>query len=69
MGKTLTELYNTVYFEIQTDHLIPARSPKLVVIEKKKIKVKKRTYRIEHFAQLVGHRVKNQRKRKERQVL
>ena len=41
-------------FEIETDHLIPARRPDLMIINKRKKKKKKkmRTQRI------VGHRVK-----------
>ena len=42
-------------FEIQTDHLISARQPNLIIINKKE---KKRTCRIVDFAFPVDHRVK-----------
>ena len=42
-------------FEIQTDPLISARRPDLIIITKKK---KKRTCKIVDFAVLVNHRVK-----------
>ena len=43
-------------FEIQIDHLIPARRPDLVIIIKKERK--KRTCRIENFAVLADCKVK-----------
>ena len=46
-------------FEIQTDHLISARWPDLVIITKKKKKKKKeRTCRIVDFSVLSDHRIK-----------
>ena len=39
-------------FKIQTDHLISARRPDLLTVNKK------RTYRIEDFAVPVDHRIK-----------
>ena len=44
-------------FNIQTDHLIPARRPDLMIIEKKKEK-KKRTCKIVDFAVSADHRIK-----------
>ena len=44
-------------FEIQTDHLIAARRPDLIIIRKKR-KEKKRTCRIEDLAVPADHRVK-----------
>ena len=41
------------YFDIQTDHLISARSPDLIIIKKKK-----RTWKIVVFAVLADYRVK-----------
>ena len=47
------------YFEVHTDHLISARQPDLVIVNKKKKKRKeKRTYRIVDFAVLADHKVK-----------
>ena len=40
-------------FDIQTDHLIPARRPDLIIINKKK-----RTCKIVDFADLANHRIK-----------
>ena len=40
-------------FNIQTDHLIPARRPDLIIINKKK-----RTCKIVDFAVLTDHRIK-----------
>ena len=40
-------------FNIQTDHLIPARRPDLIIINKKK-----RTYKIVDFAVPADHRIK-----------
>ena len=40
-------------FDIQTDHLIPARRPDLIIINKKK-----RTCKIVHFAVPADHRIK-----------
>ena len=40
-------------FNIQTDHLIPARGPDLIIINKKK-----RTYKIVDFAVPADHRIK-----------
>ena len=48
-------------FEIQTDHLISARRPDLMIVKKKK-----RTCRIVDFAVPADHRVKLKKKRKER---
>ena len=48
-------------FEIKTDHLIPARRPDLVFINKKKKKEKrkkKRTCQLVNFAVPADHRVK-----------
>ena len=42
-------------FNIQTDHLIPARRPDLIIINKKK---KKRTCKIVDFAVPADHRIK-----------
>ena len=42
-------------FNIQTDHLISARRPDLIIISKKK---KKRTSKIFHFAVPADHRIK-----------
>ena len=42
-------------FNIQTNHLIPARRPDLIIINKKK---KKRTYKIVDFAVPADHRIK-----------
>ena len=44
-------------FNIQTDHLIPARRPDLIIINKKK-KKKKRTCKIVDFAIPADHRIK-----------
>ena len=41
-------------FDIQTDHLIPARRPDLIIINNKK----KRTCKIVDFAVLADHRIK-----------
>ena len=43
-------------FNIQTDHLISARRPDLIIISKKK--KKKRTRKIFHFAVPADHRIK-----------
>ena len=43
-------------FNIQTDHLIPARRPYLIIIKKKK--EKKRTFKIVDFAVPADHRIK-----------
>ena len=47
-------------FNIQTDHLIPARRPDLITINKKKKKKKKekRTCKIVDFAVPADHRIK-----------
>ena len=46
-------------FNIQTDHLIPARRPDLITIaKKKKKKKKKRTCKIVDFAVFADHRIK-----------
>ena len=45
-------------FNIQTDHLIPARRPDLIIIKKKKKKKKKRTCKIVDFAVPADHRIK-----------
>ena len=42
-------------FNIQTDHLIPARRPDLIIINKKKKKKKKRTCKIVDFAVPADH--------------
>ena len=44
-------------FNIQTDHLIPARRPDLIIINKKE-KKKKRTCKIVDFAVPADHRIK-----------
>ena len=44
-------------FNIQTDHLIPARRPDLIIIKKKK-KKKKRTCKIVDFAVPADHKIK-----------
>ena len=49
-------------FELQTDNLIPARRPDLVLIDKKK------TCHLMDFAVPTDHS-KNERKRKDRQIL
>ena len=64
-------------FEIQTDHLIPARRPDLVIINKKKKKKKKRrkekkkerTCRIVDFAVLVNNRMKIKESKKRDKIL
>ena len=48
--------------EIQTDHLIPARRPDLVIVNKKKIN---RSFRIVNFSILADYS-ENQRKRKKK---
>ena len=47
-------------FDIQTDHLIPARRPDLIIInkKKKKKKKKKKICKIVDFAVLADHRIK-----------
>ena len=45
-------------FNIQTDHLIPARRPDLIIINKQKKKKKKRTCKIVDFAVPADHRIK-----------
>ena len=50
-------------FEIQSHHLIPARRPNLVIIERKR-KRKNRTCRIVDFAVSADHRVKIKENRK-----
>ena len=45
-------------FDIQTDHLISARRPDLIVINKKKKKKKERTCKIVDFAVLADRRIK-----------
>ena len=45
-------------FNIQTDHLIPARRPDLMIINKKKKEKKKRTCKIVDFAVPANHRIK-----------
>ena len=49
-------------FEIETGHLISARRPHLIIINKKK-----RTCRIVEFAVPADHRIKFKEKRKERE--
>ena len=44
-------------FNIQTDHLIPARRPDLVIINKKKKKKRKRICKIVDFAVPAYHRI------------
>ena len=44
-------------FSIQTDHLIPARRPDLIIINKKKKKEKKRICKIVDFAVPADHRI------------
>ena len=44
-------------FNIQMDHLIPARRPNLIIINKKKKKKKKRIGEIVDFAVLADHRI------------
>ena len=44
-------------FNIQTDHLIPARRPDLIIINKKKKKKKKRICKIVDFAVPADHRI------------
>ena len=48
-------------FDIQTDHLIPARRPDLIIINKKK---KKRTCKIVDFAVPADHRIKQKENEK-----
>ena len=45
-------------FEIQSDHLISARQPNLVIVKKKKRKKKKRTCQIVDFAVPADHMIK-----------
>ena len=52
--------------EIQTDHLISARQPDLEMVKKKKKKKKEQTCRIVDFTVPADHRIKAERKRKER---
>ena len=54
-------------FEIQTDHLIPARRPDLVINNKKK--KKKKTCRLVDFAVPADHRVKIKESEKEDKYL
>ena len=51
-------------FDIQTDHLISARRPDLIVINKKK-----RTCKIVDFAVLAGHRIKLKESEKKNKYL
>ena len=44
-------------FNIQTDHLIPARRPDLIIITKKKKKKEKRICKIVDFAIAADHRI------------
>ena len=44
-------------FSIQTDHLIPARRPDLIIINKKKKKKKERICKIVDFAVPADHRI------------
>ena len=53
-------------FDIQTDHLISARRPDLIVINKKK---KKRTCKIVDFAVLPDHRIKRKESEKKDKYL
>ena len=53
-------------FAIQTGHLIPARRPDLVIVNKKKKKMKNRTSRIVSFDVLADHRVKSNEGEKKR---
>ena len=45
-------------FDIQTDHLISARRPGLIIINKKKEKKEKEIYKIVDFAVPADHRIK-----------
>ena len=45
-------------FNIQTDHLISARRPDLIIINKKEKEKKKRTCKIVDFAVPADHRIK-----------
>ena len=45
-------------FEIQTDNLMLARRPDLVIVNKKEKKKEKKTFRIVDFAVPTEHRVK-----------
>ena len=45
-------------FDIQTDHLVSARKPDLIIINKKKKKKKKKICKIVDFAVLADHRIK-----------
>ena len=45
-------------FDIQTDHLLSARRPDLIIINKKKKKKKKKTSKIVDFAVQADHRIK-----------
>ena len=47
-------------FNIQTNNLIPARRPELIIINKKKKRKKKRTCKIVDFAVQADHRIKLQ---------
>ena len=51
-------------FEIQTDDLISARRPDLVILKKKKER-KKRTCRVVDFTVLANHRVKLKERKRE----
>ena len=53
-------------FDIQTDHLIPARRPDLIIINKKK---KKRTCKIVDFAVPADHRIKQKESEKKDKYL
>ena len=54
-------------FDIQTDHLIPARRPDLIIINKKK--KKKRTCKIVDFAVPADHRIKQKESEKKDKYL
>ena len=45
-------------FDIDTDHLISARRPDLIIINKKKKKKRKRICKIVNFADPADHRIK-----------
>ena len=67
LGSTLADINNAVDWMVSVlSHLIPARRPDILIVNKRN---KKRTYRSVDFSILADHREKNQRKRKERQVL
>ena len=56
-------------FNIQTDHLIPARRPDLIIINKKKKKKRKKICKIVNFAVPADHRIKLKEREKKDKYL